>query len=258
MQRVASLVLALGLTACASGGPAPEPVRFAAFGLVLPDLSGPPMPPSRVVLISVAGLLPDHYRRAGLAGGREPAPMRTLAQLAERGVFADAVEVVTPAAVHPVHATLVTGRSPRRHGVFADRLLGEHGVRHARFEHATRLQGPSLWLAAKSAQLAVAALGWPTTTGASLDFLLPDVQPERGESWPGGFSPDSRRVVFAARRAGVWGLRSIAVDGSDEQVLLLGEGPETYYRYPNWSPRGDRIVYERGQITSDIWELRLE
>lgn len=183
MQRVASLVLALCLTACASGGRAPEPLRFASFGLVLPDLSGPPMPPSRVVLISVAGLLPDHYRRAGLAGGCEPAPMRTLAQLAERGVFADAVEVVTPAAVHPVHATLVTGRSPRRHGVVADRLLGEHGVRHARFEHATRLQGPSLWQAAKSAQLSVAALGWPTTTGANLDFLLPDVQPERGESW---------------------------------------------------------------------------
>jgi hypothetical protein len=183
VRRLCALWIALALTACSSGGGVPTPVPTISSRLVLPDLSGPPMPPSRVVLISVSGLLPDHYRRPGLAGGREPAPMRTLAQLAERGVFSDGVEVVTPAAVHPVHATLVTGRSPREHGIMADRLLGEHGVRNARYEHASRLQGPSLWQAALAEQLGVVALGWPTTAGANLDYLLPDLRPSRGESW---------------------------------------------------------------------------
>ena len=93
----------------------------------------------------------------------------------------------------------------------------------------------------------------PSTGGELVQLTF-----ERGESWPGGFSPDGGSVVYAARRGGIWGLRSVGIDGSDDRELLGGEGPETYYRYPNWSPRGDRIVYERGQVKSDIWELRLK
>ena len=183
MGRPVAIAVALALLACASDGGSPTASGGSSSGGGLPDSAALAAVPSRVLLVSVAGLLPDHYRRAGLAGGREPVAMRHLALLGERGVFADGMQVVNPAAVLPVHATLVTGRPPAEHGIVADRLLGARGVRAARFEHASRLRGPSLWQAAKDAGKSVASLGWPTTTGAAIDFLVPDVEPERGERW---------------------------------------------------------------------------
>jgi hypothetical protein len=30
-----------------------------------------------------------------------------------------------------------------------------------------------------------------------------------------------------------------------------------YVRYPEWSPRGDLVVYERGELRGNIWLLPL-
>jgi predicted AlkP superfamily pyrophosphatase or phosphodiesterase len=138
--------------------------------------------PERVVLVSIEGLVPGAYRP-----GAEAAPgMPVLAALARAGAEADAVEPVAPASAYPAHATLVTGELPARHGIAADRLLDERGVRRARYSHATRLRAPTLWQRAREAGLSVAALDWPSTEGAALDLLLPDVEPAReGESWLG-------------------------------------------------------------------------
>jgi predicted AlkP superfamily pyrophosphatase or phosphodiesterase len=112
--------------------------------------------------------------------------MPTLAALARAGVAADAVEPAVPAALYPTHATLVTGELPARHGIAADRVLDERGVRRARYSHATRLRAPTLWQRAREAKLSVASLDWPSTEGAAIDLLVPDVEPAReGETWQG-------------------------------------------------------------------------
>ena len=160
------------LLACA--GPAPEQ------SLTLPALSGSPQRPRHVVLISVGGLSADRYRGAA---ARAPA-MPTLARLAEAGVSADSVQPVAPASSYPAHASLVTGRRPVGHGIVADRRLGAHGVRGVLYSHASLLRAPTLWQLATQAQLRVASLDWPSTLGASIAQLLPDVEPVRpGESW---------------------------------------------------------------------------
>jgi Tol biopolymer transport system component len=33
--------------------------------------------------------------------------------------------------------------------------------------------------------------------------------------------------------------------------------PRQFVRYPSWSPRGDRVVYERGEMRGNIWMLTL-
>jgi hypothetical protein len=30
-----------------------------------------------------------------------------------------------------------------------------------------------------------------------------------------------------------------------------------YVRYPDWSPRGDLVVFERGEMRGNIWRLTL-
>lgn len=34
--------------------------------------------------------------------------------------------------------------------------------------------------------------------------------------------------------------------------------PGTYVRYPSWSPRGDRVVYELAETTGDIWLIQVD
>jgi hypothetical protein len=130
--------------------------------------------------VSVAGLTPRAYAQRDA----EAPLMPMLEQLAREGVAADSVAPVAPASAYPAHATLVTGETPASHGVPADHLLGEAGVRPATYSHASFLRVPTLWQRAAEARLPVAAFDWPSTVGAAIDLLIPDVVPvRRDESW---------------------------------------------------------------------------
>jgi hypothetical protein len=170
MRRLSGGVAALLALACALPGGAPGPRREA------PPVADAAGRPALVVLISVAGLTPDRY----LEGDAMP----VLSALARVGVAAERVEPVAPAAVYPAHASLVTGAAPAEHGIVADQLIGERGVRRAAPAHASQLHASALWQRVAEGGGAVTALDWPTTTGAAIASLLPDVTPLRtGERW---------------------------------------------------------------------------
>ncbi|MEN8159361.1 MAG: alkaline phosphatase family protein [Myxococcota bacterium] len=174
MRRALAAALAAALWACASlpGTPSAPPL---AADLGVADGGGSP---AQVVLVSVGGLTPDRYA----PGGGMPA----LATLAAAGVAADGLDPVVPAAARAAHATLVSGVAPSEHGVIADRLLGERGLRRSEARHASLLRATTLWQRVAEAGGTVAALDWPTTLGAEIETLLPDVGPERqGETWRG-------------------------------------------------------------------------
>jgi Type I phosphodiesterase / nucleotide pyrophosphatase len=163
-----------------SEAPGPDALRGR-----LAELAEAPGPPAHLVLVSIAGLEPAHYGASAAVGAPAAPPVApTLALLAELGVAAELVEPIAPPASYPAHATLVTGRPPREHGIVADHRLGERGVRSERASHASLLRAPALWQLAAERRLPVAALDWPTTVGAGVEALLPDVVPtRRGERW---------------------------------------------------------------------------
>ncbi len=199
------------LLACA--GPAPEQT------LTLPALSGPPQRPRHVVLVSVGGLTADRYRSGG-AG--EPA-MPMLARLAEAGVSADSVRSVAPASSYPAHASLVTGRRPVGHGIVADRRLGTHGVRMVRYSHASLLRAPTLWQLATQAQLRVASLDWPSTVGASIAQLLPDLEPMRqGDTWLGVLSDSATPELLTLASAAGGADPAAQRPGAARDAVLVG------------------------------------
>ena len=78
----------------------------------------------------------------------------------------------------------------------------------------------------------------------------------RGPSWLGSFAPDGATVVFAAQRRGTWYL---ATTGIARPERLLAVTPETvgYLRWPDWSPDGRHIVYERMHYEAGVWTLDL-
>ncbi|HEV8268259.1 MAG TPA: protein kinase [Thermoanaerobaculia bacterium] len=76
-----------------------------------------------------------------------------------------------------------------------------------------------------------------------------------GQSWSWGFSPDGERIAFAGRRDGVWNVYWISRTTRQEIPLTRYTALNTYVRYPDWSPRGDRIVYELAETKGNVWVL---
>lgn len=175
MRRpVLVLLLATGLAlACAGKSEAPAPeLPGASLPVLLPE----PTRPAQVLLISVEGLTAAAYDTPA-----QGAPwMPLLAAMAEAGAWAEGLEPVVPANLAPAHTTLVTGRRPASHGIVANAPIGDRGVREGAVLHASAVIGPTLWSSAREAGQRVASLGWPVTTGAAIDQLLPDLSAAPG------------------------------------------------------------------------------
>jgi len=121
-----------------------------------------------VVLVSIDGLRPAIYRDE-----RWPAPV--LRDLARRGAVALAMRSVFPALTYPAHATLVTGALPARHGI-VDNEPFEPIARSGRWIwEAAALRAPTLWDAVRAGGGKTAAISWPVTVGAAIDWNVPDV-----------------------------------------------------------------------------------
>jgi Tol biopolymer transport system component/DNA-binding winged helix-turn-helix (wHTH) protein len=86
---------------------------------------------------------------------------------------------------------------------------------------------------------------------------LRQVSRDRGQTWVRSWSPDGRLVTVAAFREGAWDLRSIDIRSGEQRVLYSAAMPRVYVRYPDWSRRGDVIVFERGEMRGNIWTLAL-
>jgi hypothetical protein len=206
--------VALLALACAGRGPALFETPPAPAGFELPEAAGAARP-ERVVLAAIAGLTPLAYL--------DPAPaMPTLARLAAAGAAAAFVEPVAPPARAPAHARLVSGRRPASHRVASDLQVGERGVRREGYTHASRLQGPTLWSVAGEAGRPVAALGWPTTVGAAIPFLLPDAETARGQGWLDALGDKTTPWLLELARARGAGLPAAAVPGPERDAVLVG------------------------------------
>ena len=76
---------------------------------------------------------------------------------------------------------------------------------------------------------------------------------ERGQSWTGSWSPDGDKIAYAALRDGVWNIWWISVSSRAQKQVTNYTKPNSFVRYPTWSPRGDQIVYEYTELTGNIW-----
>jgi predicted AlkP superfamily pyrophosphatase or phosphodiesterase len=124
-----------------------------------------------LALISVDGLRPEIYR-ASERSHRYP----NLVAIEKAGASAQAVESVYPSTTYPAHATIVTGLPPRAHGVYSH-LASLDPTEKARpwCWFAGVLRGPTLWDVAQASARRIAALSWPVSAGARIDYNLPEI-----------------------------------------------------------------------------------
>jgi Tol biopolymer transport system component/DNA-binding winged helix-turn-helix (wHTH) protein len=81
---------------------------------------------------------------------------------------------------------------------------------------------------------------------------------DHGDHWPGGWSPNGEKIAYAGSRDGVWNLYWVSRDGRRQRQLTGNTRPNMILRIPDWSPRGNQIVYERVELTGNINLLHLK
>ena len=74
-----------------------------------------------------------------------------------------------------------------------------------------------------------------------------------GESWPYSFSPDDSKIAFAGRRDGSWDIFQVDVEDRRVKPLTESRSLTGYVRYPAWSPKGDQVIYEKSETSSDLF-----
>jgi arylsulfatase A-like enzyme len=133
-----------------------------------------------LVVISIDGLDNRYLGQADQMGLKIP----TLRRLMREGQYSRGVIGVVPTITWPSHTTIITGADPVVHGILSNwRPPGD------RFLDYSQIKCPTLIGAAHQAGLTVAAITWPVTVNAPVDWNLPE--------------------FFAARRGGSMDLRSI-------------------------------------------------
>jgi predicted AlkP superfamily pyrophosphatase or phosphodiesterase len=125
---------------------------------------------SHVILISISGLRSDLVAGVELSRSRIP----TIESLRAKGAYAVGVESVFPSQTNPAHTTIVTGTLPADHGITSDYPFDERTAMQSREPHrwAEEIKTDTIWELARRASLITAAVGYPLTSGAAINFNL--------------------------------------------------------------------------------------
>lgn len=128
----------------------------------------------RLIIISIDGMTSaDSYRPADHA-----LHVPNLQKLIDDGCASPGVEGVFPTSTYPNHTSMVTGVPPAVHQVISNTPLDPQGMQAGGwYYYAEQIQAETLYQAATAAHLKTAAVSWPVTVGAKIDYLLPEYHP---------------------------------------------------------------------------------
>jgi Tol biopolymer transport system component len=85
-----------------------------------------------------------------------------------------------------------------------------------------------------------------------------EIVTERGNSWPDSWSPDNQRIAYAGERGGVWNIWEVDVATKVSRPLTRFTLPIGYVRYPQWSPNGRRVAFERAIRSASVWTMTVK
>lgn len=102
-------------------------------------------------------------------------------ELLLRGSYCNHVQTIYPSVTYPCHTTIVTGKYPNRHGVVNNTFLQPGRLSPDWYWHRKHVKGTTLYDEAKNAGMTTAALLWPVTARANIDYNMPEIFANR--SW---------------------------------------------------------------------------
>jgi len=167
---------------------------FLAATLCLVSIAAPAQKqPPTLVIISVDGMKPEYATHADEHGLKVPVLRRFL----KEGTYAEGVIGVIPTVTYPSHTTLVTGVWPAEHGVIDNTIFDPERIHpDVWYWDFHDIKVPTLYTQAKAAGLKTAAVSWPVTVGAPIDYLVAEGMQSEHTDTPSG-SPYNPADIMA-------------------------------------------------------------
>ena len=124
--------------------------------------------PKHVVLITIDGFRPEFYQDSSM-------PTPNLQEMKREGVIAKEVAGVFPTVTYPSHTTLITGVTPKDHGILYNTKMNDDGSSGGWVYDFKEIKRKTLWQAAKEKGLITASVSWPITVNADyIDYNIPE------------------------------------------------------------------------------------
>jgi predicted AlkP superfamily pyrophosphatase or phosphodiesterase len=121
-----------------------------------------------LLVLSIDGLDYRYLRDADQLGLKIP----NLRRLMREGATAAGVVGVWPTVTWPSHTSLITGVRPDQHGILGNRRPPSEGGEY--YWSASLLKARTLWQTARDEHRTTAAITWPVTVDAAIDYNLPE------------------------------------------------------------------------------------
>jgi predicted AlkP superfamily pyrophosphatase or phosphodiesterase len=103
------------------------------------------------------------------------------------GAYANGVNSVFPSMTYPSHTTIATGVWPAKHGVYYNNVFEPNGSTGKIYWQDSSIKVPTLWTAAQKKGLKTAAIFWPVSAAAPVNFNFPDI----------GSAGEKARIAFS-------------------------------------------------------------
>jgi predicted AlkP superfamily pyrophosphatase or phosphodiesterase len=123
------------------------------------------------VVISLDGLASADYETVR--------SLPSFRRLLRRGALCRRVRGIYPTQTYALHATVLTGALPGRHGILANSRLQPGRERPEWFWYREAIRLPTLYDRAMQAGLSTASLFWPTAGRSGQRWVLPEILPGR-------------------------------------------------------------------------------
>lgn len=107
-----------------------------------------------------------------------------LATLFTHAVTVEDIEAVYPTLTYPTHVSIVSGVSPAIHRVIANQPLNPATENCDWFWHYDQIHTRTIFEAMHENRLITASVFWPVTASGPIDYLVPEIWSNKGDSLP--------------------------------------------------------------------------
>ncbi|MEK7114917.1 MAG: ectonucleotide pyrophosphatase/phosphodiesterase [Patescibacteria group bacterium] len=211
--------------------------------------------PPPLILISIDGLKPDYVIEADKYNLQIP----RLRKMREEGAYASGVKGVIPTVTFPSHTTIVTGVSPKKHGILFNHPFDSFNQNNgAWYWYAEDINAPTLWDVAADAGLIVSNVEWPVTVGANIDINIPQYWGCEEKMFRSICSPNL--IIEMERTLGSYPYHDhFTIDGDAERTkfneyILINKKPDFHLCYFSGLDTQQHITGPYSQEAFDVLE----
>ena len=115
-----------------------------------------------------------------MAQDRENYP--NITRFKNEAIYRGSIKTVFMSNTYPVHTSVSTGKLPKDHGIISNMLPQKKNKERPWAQMAKYIKTKTIWDAANEKKLSIAAIHWPVTNGAKIDYHLPETHTEKGQN----------------------------------------------------------------------------